>query len=223
MDKIVLQAEPRNVIGKKVKILRQDGKLPAVIYGKSTEPISISLDLKIAEKVLNTISSSTLLTIEVDGKEFTTLVRESQRDFIRRNYLHVDFLAVSLTEKVTAFIDLVLKGVAPALENFECLLITGIDQVEVESLPQDLPENLEIDISSLEAIGEGIYVKDLKLPNNIDVLTNLDDMIVVVAAQVIAEEEEELDEEALLEGELVDGEAVEGEAEEIEKDDSGEE
>ncbi len=212
MDKIVLNAERREVIGKKVKLLRNEGKLPGIIYGKSTESIPIILDLKEATKILKATSSSSLLTINIDGEEFSTLVRERQRDFIRGNYLHVDFLSVSLTEKVRAKVNIVAEGEAPALNDIETLLTSGLDQIEVESLPQDLPEKFTVDLSSLEEVGDGIYVRDLEIPPNVELLADPDDMIVVITLQIIVEEEEEIDEEALLEGELLeegeDGEVV---------------
>ena len=212
MDKIVLNAERREVIGKKVKLLRNEGKLPGIIYGKSTESIPIILDLKEATKILKATSSSSLLTINIDGEEFSTLVRERQRDFIRGNYLHVDFLSVSLTEKVRAKVNIVAEGEAPALNDIETLLTSGLDQIEVESLPQDLPEKFTVDLSSLEEVGDGIYVRDLEIPPNVELLADPDEMIVVITLQIIVEEEEEIDEEALLEGELLeegeDGEVV---------------
>ena len=212
MDKIVLNAERREVIGKKVKLLRNEGKLPGIIYGKSTESIPIILDLKEATKILKATSSSSLLTINIDGEEFSTLVRERQRDFIRGNYLHVDFLSVSLTEKVRAKVNIVAEGEAPALNDIETLLTSGLDQIEVESLPQDLPEKFTVDLSSLEKVGDGIYVRDLEIPPNVELLADPDEMIVVITLQIIVEEEEEIDEEALLEGELLeegeDGEVV---------------
>lgn len=217
MDKIVLNAERREVIGKKVKLLRNEGKLPGIIYGKSTESIPIILDLKEATKILKATSSSSLLTINIDGEEFSTLVRERQRDFIRGNYLHVDFLSVSLTEKVRAKVNIVAEGEAPALNDIETLLTSGLDQIEVESLPQDLPEKFTVDLSSLEEVGDGIYVRDLEIPPNVELLADPDEMIVVITLQIIVEEEEEIDEEALLEGELLeegeDGEVVSSEDE----------
>lgn len=204
MDKITIKADRREVRGKKVKLLRLDGKLPGVIYGKTTPPFPITLNLKEATLMLKSTSSSALVTIDVDGEEFTTLVRERQRDFIHGNYLHVDFLAVSLTEKVKTKVNIVIEGIAPALEAFEALIISGLKQVEVESLPQDLPEKFTVDLSSLELIGDGIYVRELDLPANVEILDDPNEMIVVVSEQIIVEEE--IEEEDLLEGEYEEGE-----------------
>src|ERR1043166_1981468 len=95
MEKVVLNASKRDVIGKQVKALRREGKLPAVIYGRHTEPININLDAHSASLALGKLTSSSLVTIAVDGTEYPALVREKQRDYIKNRLLHVDFLAVS--------------------------------------------------------------------------------------------------------------------------------
>ena len=206
MDKIVLKAKRRDIIGKKTKYLRLDGGLPAVVYGKTTPTFPVLLDLKSASKILRAATSSSLITIDVEGEEYTTLVRELQRDFIRGNYLHVDFLAVSSTEKVKASVDVIHEGVAPALALYECLLTTGLTQVEVESFPQDLPEKITVDLSSLMEVGDGIYIRDLDLPDNVEIFADSNDMLVVVSAQIIVEEEEEIEEEFDEDGELIESE-----------------
>ena len=98
MEKVVIKATKRDVIGKQVRALRREGKMPAVIYGRRTEPISISLDAHTASLALAKLTSSSLVTIDVDGTEYPALVREKQRDYIKNRLLHVDFLAVSLDE-----------------------------------------------------------------------------------------------------------------------------
>src|SRR5512134_318860 len=102
MEKVVINAEKRDVVGKQIKALRRAGKLPAVIYGRHTEPINVSLDAHSASLVLGRLTSSSLVNIELDGTEYPTLVREKQRDYIKNRLLHVDFLAVSLTENIRA-------------------------------------------------------------------------------------------------------------------------
>src|SRR5215213_10234735 len=102
MDKVVIKAEKREVIGKQVKAMRRAGKLPAVIYGRHTDPISVALDAHTASLALGRLTSSSLVTIDLDGKEYPALVREKQRDYIKNRLLHVDFLSVSLTETLHA-------------------------------------------------------------------------------------------------------------------------
>lgn len=203
MDKIVLSATRRDVIGKKVKVLRNEGKLPAVIYGKNVDSLPILLDLRETTKLLRGASRSSVLTIDVEGEEFNALVRERQREVLSGQYLHIDFLAISLTETVRTLVNIVLEGDAPAVEHFEAILISGLDRVEVESLPGDLPENIVVDVSMIESIGDGVYVKDLILSEGVEILENPEDMIVVATAPTLVEEEEveevldeEIDEDA---------------------------
>lgn len=217
MEKIVMEAQKRNRIGKKVKQLRADGKLPAVIYGRELEGLPITLNLREVTRILRNVTSSTLVTLDVDGEEYLTLLRERQRDVLKGNWLHLDFLAVSRTEKIRASVSIVLEGEAPALKNFDALLVTSMDQVEVDALATDLPEFITVDVSGLEEIGNSIAVADLQLGDGVDVLNDPEDVLVVVSAQT-AEIEEEVDEEGLeedLEAGLSEPEVIEkGKAEE---------
>jgi len=200
MEKVVIQAEKRDVVGKKVKALRREGKLPGVIYGYSINPISIVMDSHSASRTLARTSSSTLVTIALEGKEYPTLVREKQLDFIRHSLIHVDFLAVSMTEKLTANVAVFIEGEAPAVKNFGAILLTGLTELEVECLATDLPEKFTVDASVLTEIGSGIYVKDVIAPESVEILTDPEEMIAVATAPAAEEEEEEVEEE-LLEGE----------------------
>jgi large subunit ribosomal protein L25 len=211
MDKIIIEATRREVIGKKVKQLRREGKLPAIIYGKDQDPLPIVLDHKSATRTLRDVSRASVLTINVDGKDFTALVRDRQREVLSGEYIHVDFLAISLTEKVRTQVNVFVEGIAPAVEEFMGVVMTGLDSIEVEALPTDLPESITVDISSLENIGDTILVRDLELPSGVECLSEPDDMIVVITAQAaeeILEEEEELEEEFDVEPEVIGEEEV---------------
>ena len=126
MEKVVLKASRRDVRGKQVGALRRAGKLPAVIYGRHTDPLNISLDAHDANLALGKVGSSTLVTISLDGKEYPTLVRERQRNFIKGNLIHVDFLAVSLTEKLHAEVRIELTGLSLAVKDQNAVLVTGL-------------------------------------------------------------------------------------------------
>ena len=198
MEKVVVQAEKRTVVGKQVRALRREGKLPAVIYGYGIDPISIVLDSHSASKILAKASSSTLVTIELDGVQYPTLVREKQLDFIRNSLIHVDFMAVSMTEKITASVGVHIVGESPAVKEFGAILVTGLTELEVECLPTDLPERFTVDVSSLVEISDGVYVRDVTPPANVEILDDPDEMIVVATAMAAEEVEEE---EEVLEGE----------------------
>lgn len=180
MEKAVIKATRRTVTGKQVGALRREGKLPGVIYGHHLDPIAITMDQRDASRTLATLTSSSLVNIELEGQMHATLVREKQKNYVRGTLLHVDFLAVSLTEKIRASVAIDIHGVSPAVKDYNAVVINGLESIEVESLPQDLPERVVVDISNLKNIGDGIYVRDLKLASNVIVHTDKDEMIVVV-------------------------------------------
>jgi large subunit ribosomal protein L25 len=194
MEKVVLKATKREVVGKQVKALRREGKLPAVIYGRHNEPVNIELDARAAGRTLAKATSSSLVTIELDGKEYPSLVREKQRDFIKNTLLHVDFLAVSLSEKLRASVALRFKGVSLAVKDFNAILVHNIEQLNVECLPADLPEYIEVDVSVLKTPGDGIRVGELQVAEKVHVLDDADMMVAVAAASRIEEAMAELEE-----------------------------
>ncbi len=208
MEKVVLKASKRDVSGKHVKALRRTGQLPAVIYGRHTEPINIALEAHNAGLVLSKVGSSSLVTIDVDGKEYPALVREKQRDYIKNKLIHVDFLAVSLTEKIRAEVRIELTGVSPAVKDLNAVLVTGLHTLSVECLPTDLPDRFVVDISSLAQVGDGIHVRDISVEDKIRVLDDPDEMVVVATFAKIEEEAPV----AVAEGAVpVEGEAAEPE------------
>ena len=188
MEKVVLKATKRDVVGKQVRALRRDGKLPAVIYGRHSDPINISLDGHGASLTLGRLSSSSLVTIDVDGKEYPTLVREKQRDYIKNRLLHVDFLAVSLDEKITATVTLHFVGTSIAVKDYNAVLVHNLEEIEVECLPPDLPERIDVDISVLNRVGDGIRVRDLVVSDKVQLLANPDTMVAVATAPKVEEE-----------------------------------
>jgi len=209
MDKIVVKASRREVIGKKVKQLRREGKLPAVIYGKHISPLPVTMDLRETSKLLRDVGRSSVLTIDVDGEEFSALLRDRQRDIFSGEYLHIDFLAISLTEKVRTQVGIALEGESSAIKDFGAILITGLERLEIECLPSDLPERITVDVSSITSIGDGIYVKDLVIPEGVDVHEDPDEMIVVATAPSMEEEEEEIEEELVEEEAEIEPEVIE--------------
>lgn len=190
MEKIVLKAEPRTVIGKQVKALRRQGKLPAVIYGHGFTSMAIMLDYRTTTRSLFSVSSSQLLSVEVEGQPHTVLVRERQFHPITGATLHIDFQEVSMTERLRATVRLVLEGDAPAVKTYSGVIVTGQEVVEVECLPGDLPERIMVDLRVLKEIGDAIYVRDLPIAPEVEVFTGGDEMVVLVTAPVSEAEAE---------------------------------
>lgn len=188
MEKVVLQATKRDVVGKQVKALRRAGKLPAVIYGRHTEPINVNLDAHSASLALAKLTSSSLVTITVDGTEHMALVREKQRDYIKNRLLHVDFLAVSLTEKLRTAVSVHFVGVSPAVKDYNAVLVHNLEEIEVECFPGDLPERIDVDISVLNRPGEGIRLKDVHVSDKVRLLGDPETMVAVATFAKVEEE-----------------------------------
>jgi large subunit ribosomal protein L25 len=184
MEKVVINAQPRDVIGKQVRALRRAGLLPAVIYGHNITPIPLSLNFHDSSMLLPKISSSQLVVVDVDGKLHTVLVRERQRHPVTGDLLHIDFQEVSLTEKLRVKVGLQFKGEAPAVKMFDGIVVTSLEVLEVECLPSDLVNYLEVDLSVLGQIGDAIYVRDIPLPPKVQVMGDLDEVVVIVTAPI---------------------------------------
>jgi len=184
MEEITLKASKRNVIGKQVNALRREGILPAVVYGRRIESIPISLDMREASRILEKAASSALIVLDVEGEKYFTLVREKQRNPVLGTFRHIDFQAVSLTEKVRANVAIQLVGDAPAVDMYFGILVSNLEQLSVESLPRKLPERIEVDLSSLKEIGDALHVRDLVLPEGVETLDNPDEIVVVVTAPI---------------------------------------
>ena len=212
-EEVLINAEKRNVVGKQVKALRRQGILPGVIYGRHIEAFPIQMDAHNAALILDKLTASSLITIDVDGEKFNVLMRDRQRDVIFGDLLHVDFLVVSLTEKLRATIELKLVGEAPVADNPEVVVTQVLNDIEIEAFPQDLPEVIEVDISKLETVDDEITVADLDLGENIAILTDPNETIVsvgYVAQEEVAEEAEVVEPEVVEKGKK---EAAEEEAE----------
>lgn len=182
MEKVVLKATKRSVVGKQVKQLRRKGELPAVIYGAHVEPINISLEAHSTGLILPKLTASSVINVEVEGKVYPVLVRETQKNYVKDLYTHVDFLAVSLSEKITANVRIHFHGVAPAIKEFSAAIVHSLESIEVEALPNDLPEKIEVDLTKLAKLGDSYHVRDLAIGPNVTVLTPKDELVVVASA-----------------------------------------
>ena len=194
-ENIVIKAQKRSVKGKKVGALRREGVLPGIIYGRIKKdqiaPIPIQLDLHEVSQTIKKLTGSSLVTLDVEGDMYPAILREAQRDIIYGTLRHVDFMAVSLSEKLQTAVPIELIGQAPAEINMAAVVVTGVSELEIECLPQDLPDRIEVDATLLVDIDSVIYVKDLEMSENITILTDPDELIAGVTYVTIEEEEEE--------------------------------
>lgn len=187
----VLQARPRAVTGKQVGALRRSGQMPGILYGRGIESTAIEMEAQAATRVLEQASASTLLTLELDGQTHKVLVREVQRHPLRRSLEHVDLMKVALDVAIRTTVPLELTGEAGAVKTFGGVLVTGVSEIEVEALPQDLPSHITVDLEPLATMEARITVGDLFLGKGVKVLTDPQ----AVVARVIYQVEEKLEEE----------------------------
>ena len=201
MEKVALKATKREALGKKVGALRRAGKLPAVLYGHGIETTPVMLDYREATLRLSHLTSSSLVMIDLDGKEYPALVREKQRDYLKNVLLHVDFQVISMTEKVTTKVGIELTGTAPAVKEFSAVIVTVLSELEIECMPQDLPARVVVDISGLAEVGAAIHVRDVVISDKVKILDDPDETIVVASAtrEEKAAEEAPAEEEAAAE------------------------
>lgn len=213
MEKAVIEATRRSVTGKQVGALRRAGKLPGVMYGHQFDPTPIEMNYRESAKILHGVTQSQIITIQLDGKDFSALVRERQMNYIRNEFLHVDFQVVSLTEKLRTKVSIELTGVSPAVKDYNGVVVHEMNEIEVEGLPGDLPEVIIVDISSLTSIGDSITVGQLTISDKIEVLEDLTEVVVVITGGAKEEVEEEVG-EVLAEPEVIERGKKEEEVEE---------
>jgi len=177
MEKIVLKAKIRKDIGRKVKLLRKEGILPANIYGKKIKSESIQIDLKEFLNIYKVVGDTKLFYIN----ERPVLVANIQKDPVSDSLLHIDFHQVDLKEKVEAKVPVELIGESPAEKQSIGTVVQYLNEIEVEALPTDLPDKFEIDISKLSEVDQMVHVKDLSFDKSkIEVKTDLEEILVKV-------------------------------------------
>jgi large subunit ribosomal protein L25 len=179
---ITLQAEPRTVVGKKVKQLRRDGFVPANVYGDGIESMPVQVEMKALLTALRHATPTTLVDLTV-GKAHQrrhVLVRDVQWELLKRIPTHVDFYSVRMDHKIKAAVAIVLRGESPAAKQSDVMLFHPVSQVQVEGKPGDLPEAIEVDVSGLTDVDQTIYARDLQMPHGTTLLDDPDELIVKV-------------------------------------------
>lgn len=163
MDQTPLTAEKRTVVGRKVKTLRRQGIIPAHVFGHKIPTIHVQVKAGDFTSAFEKAGETGIIELAVDGEKRPVLVRNVQIHPVTDAPLHVDFYQVNLAEKVTVNIPLEVVGEAPAVGRKIGLLLTPVSEIEIEALPTDIPEKVEVDITNLQNIGDEIKVKDLKI------------------------------------------------------------
>lgn len=177
MEKIILKAKLRKLVGRKVKLLRKEGILPANIYGKKIKSESIQIDLKEFLDVYKKVGDTKLFYIN----ERPVLVANIQKNPVSDALLHVDFHQVDLKEKVEAKVPVELTGESPAEKQSIGTVVQYINEVEVEAFPTNLPEKFVVDISKLTEVDQAIFVKDIKVDKSkVEIRTDVESILAKV-------------------------------------------
>ena len=191
MERVVIKASKRDVIGKKVGQLRREGLMPGVVYGHHIEPIAIVMNAHEATRAMIGLTPSSIITLDIDGEEHAALIRERQRDYLRNRFIHIDFQAVSRTEKIRARIETVLEGTAPAVKNYNGIVLHEKEYIEVEALPEHLPERFVVNIDGLEKIGDMIRISDMNISDDVTIFDDVNEVIVSISGVKEESDEEE--------------------------------
>jgi large subunit ribosomal protein L25 len=187
-EKIQIQAQKREVTGRKVKTVRKQGILPGVVYGHNFKPLNIQIPVKTFEKVYAEAGESTLVYLDVDGQDYPTIIHDVVRDPRSDAFLHADFYKVKLDEKIHAKIQLSFIGEAPAVKSLGGILVKNISELEVEGFPQDLPNKIEVDISKMADFKSQILVKDLPISSKISIKAKPEEIVVLIQEPISEEE-----------------------------------
>ncbi len=203
---------------------RDGERIPAVVYGPKRESTPILINKKEFAKLYKEAGESTLITLDIeDTKEkVSVLIYDVQEDPIKRDIMHADFLEPNLKEKVEAEIPLVFVGSSPVVEEMEGTLVRNADTVDVKALPDKLPHEVEVDIGKIQTFDDVVYIKDLKIPSEVEIMQDEDMVVAMVSKPEDVESELEKPIEEEEEPEVI-GEKEEEEDEEETEEEKGEE
>jgi large subunit ribosomal protein L25 len=190
VEKLSLKATKREVMRKKTRFLRRQGIIPIHLFGRNMESLTLQCD---AAQITRLISQAGLtrpitLTVEKDKEPKIVFIREIQKDFLGKNLLHVDFYQIKKGETIKVDVPLVLVGEAPAMKGKGRIIIHGLNTLTIECLPEKLPPQIEVDISSLVELDQSLFVKDIILDPDIKVYADPDQMVVKVSEIIVREE-----------------------------------
>lgn len=215
MKRLELKAEVREETGKGVaRRLRREGLIPGVLYGKDRQPVNLKLDVKEANSV---VGGNAIIDVTLDSDEtVSAMIKESQRDVIKGNLLHIDLYQISLDQKVEVEVPVELVG-QPAGATEGGILEQILREVAIECLPTNIPEKVEVDVSELE-IGQSLDVASIETEDDINIISSSDETVATVVIPTELDLEPADEEEEMAEPEVIGAEPdEEDEEEEIEE------
>lgn len=211
-ESFTLKASPRTVVGKKVAGLRRQGILPATVYGKGVDNLTIQVNSREFGLLFRKAGRTGVITLEIEGKPVTSaFVHTFQRHPLTREIIHVDFLAVNLREEVTVEVPVSMVGTSPLDARDDAVLNLSHNILQVRALPNSIPQHIEVDVSGLDALDKTIFVRDLPASDSYTIVTDGEELLVSLTPVRSAAEEDAAEEAAAAEGTAAEEAAPEGE------------
>lgn len=192
MKLMELQANTRKVVGKGLNTLRREGKTPAHLYGRGVPSQSLEVETPSLEKALKQVGIGHLLALNLDSdkKGVKVLLRDVEKHWESGKPLHVDFYQIRADEKLQIDVPIAIRGEAPAAAGGVGTLLVNMRMFKIECLPEDIPTQIEVDVTGLGEVGQSLHVEDLKLPKGCAVVANPKEMVVKVAPVKVEKVEE---------------------------------
>lgn len=201
MDIIEMETARREIFGKDVRFLRRQGVIPVNLFGHGIESIALQCDTGILTQTLSKAGQTRIINIKIgnEREKHSVFVRGVQREPLRGRLLHVDFLQVSMTERIKMEVPLILVGEAPILKSRDYMIAQEMNTLAVECLPGDTPESLELDVSSLAELEQVLRIRDIKVGENVTVQDDAETVVVRIMYLPEVEEEQAVAEEKVTE------------------------
>lgn len=188
-------ALPREAVGKGgARSMRREGRIPGILYGHGEESIPLSVDARELQRLVHSVSiENTIVDLSLKGtrQPYKVLIREIQRHPTREEYIHVDFFHIAMDEKISVEVPIVLNGEPTGVRNKGGILDHQLRELEVYCLPAEIPERIEVDVSELD-IGDAIHVRDLAVPEGVEIEADPDRAVAAVLAPAVVPIEEEV-------------------------------
>jgi large subunit ribosomal protein L25 len=180
-----LAAEARTVLGHKVNKLRKTGVVPATLYGRGMTPTTITIPLESFLSVYKKAGETHIVDLSVSGKTYPVLIHTVQQHPVSNIIQNVEFLTVNLTEKLKTYVPIQIVGESQAVKDGKGTVITTLQEIEVECLPTNIPESVDVDISSLTEVDQEIKVSQLSAATNVVILADPEQTVVKIGAIVV--------------------------------------
>ena len=190
-----LKAQKRDIFGKNVKNLLNQGTIPAEVYGSGKENIHVSILASEFKTIFGQAGESSIINLTIDGKTYPVLVHDVQKDSLGNNFIHIDFYQVRMDKKITTHVPLHFEGEAPAVKEKGGVLVKSVEKLEVEALPADLPSSLTVGLSSLDDLHKSVHIKDISVPSGVRILADPETVVATITEKV--QEEVEVKEEVI--------------------------